>query len=266
MTNTTNTTNTAITLPSVQYRKKASIFIASFIVVTGVCVYLGFNPMMLITEFHFALDLLLEMIPPNFSRLWESNATGVSILQTLSMSFLGTFWGCILAFFLAFLAASNTMPFKPLRYLAGTLLAFLRVIPALVVILIFVIAVVLGPFTGALTLIISTIGTFGKLFTEAIENTESAPGEAIYSVGASRLQVIRYAILPQIIPTFIANFLYSFDINMRAAVALGIFGAGGIGFELHMAMQVLHYKDAVALILFIILLITLVEKVSDHYR
>jgi len=158
------------------------------------------------------------------------------------------------------------MPYQFIRGLAQFSLSMFRVVPILVVILIFVIAVGPGAFAGVLTLVIITIGTFGKLFAEIIENVENAPGEAIFSVGASRMQVIRYAVIPQILPSLIANLLYAFDVNMRAAIGLGIFGGGGIGFQLQMAKSVLHYKDVTALISIIIVLVIVVEKISDYLR
>lgn len=253
------------TLPSVQYKRKLIVFSLVSIAVIATSIYLQFNPWLLVTEFHYVTELVGSMLPPNFEILW-SKEIGFSVLETISMAFLGTLFGGLIAIGLAFLAASNTMPLRIVRMMVRLVLSLQRVIPGLIFILIFVIAVGLGPFAGMLTLAFGTIGTFGQLFTEIIENTESAPAEAIYSVGASRVQVIRYAILPQVFPSFIANFLYSFDINMRAAIALGIFGGGGIGFKLFLAMRVLHYRDALALICFTILLIILVEKLSDYLR
>lgn len=255
-----------IILPSKKYKQKATIFTVSAILISLACVYTNFNPIMIFTEFHYVRDLLGEMFMPNYQMLYENTSTGVSILQTLSMAFLGTLYGGLIAFVLAFLAASNTMPYKAVRIITQVFVSMLRVIPALVVVLIFVIAVGPGSFSGVLTLVIVTIGSFAKLFTEIIENVESGPGEAIFSVGASRLQVIRYSIIPQIMPSFIANLLYAFDVNMRAAIGLGIFGGGGIGFQLQMAKSVLHYKDVTALITIIIVLVILVEKLSDYLR
>jgi phosphonate transport system permease protein len=255
-----------ITLPSKKYKQKATIFTASVIVVSIACIYMNFNPLGFFTEFHFVRDLLGDMFMPNYRVLTDNASIGFSILQTLSMAFLGTLYGGIIAVIIAFLAASNTMPYKVVRVLSSMFLSFMRVIPVLVVILIFVIAVGPGSFAGLLTLVVSTIGTFGKLFTEIIENTENPPGEAIFSVGASRLQVIRFSVIPQILPSLIANLLYAFDINMRTAIGLGIFGGGGIGFEFQMAKSVLHYKDVTALISLIILLVFLVEKISDYLR
>lgn len=255
-----------IELPSVKYRRKATIFSLTTIVVIGTCIYLGFDPLMLFTEFHYVQSLIGEMLPPNFSILWTNKMIGYSILQTISMAFLGTLIGGSFAIIIAFLAASNTTPHPAIGVFIRVLLSVERVIPYLVVVLVFVIAVGLGAFAGMLTLIVGTVGTFGKLFAETIENTENAPAEATYSVGASKLQVIRYTIIPQVLPSFIANFLYALDINMRAAIGLGIFGGGGIGFELHMAMRMLRYKDALPLILFTVLLVVAVEKISDHLR
>ncbi|MDR3715486.1 MAG: phosphonate ABC transporter, permease protein PhnE [Puia sp.] len=254
------------TLPSVRFKRKATLFSLVSILLVGTCIYLQFNPWMLVTEFHYVTELIGSMLPPNFEVLWSGKGIAFSILETISMAFLGTLFGGSIAVVLAFLAASNTMPLRFVRVLVRLVLSLQRVIPGLVIILIFVIAVGLGAFAGMLTLVFGTIGTFGQLFTEIIENTENAPSEAIYSVGASRMQVIRYAILPQVFPSFIANFLYSFDINMRAAIGLGIFGGGGIGFELFLSMRVLHYRDALALIFFTILLIIFVEKISDALR
>jgi phosphonate transport system permease protein len=255
-----------IYLPSKKFKRKVTIFSISTVVVLLACVYMNFNPFTFFSEFHYVRDLLGEMCPPNYKVLSENSSTAYTILQTLSMAFLGTVYGGIIAIVLAFLASSNTMPYKPLRMFVQFIIALVRVIPILVMVLIFVIAVGPGAFAGVLTLVFVTIGTFGKLFAEIIENSEVPPGEAIFSVGATRLQVIRYSIIPQIMPTFIANLLYSFDVNIRAAIGLGIFGGGGIGFELQMAKSVLHYKDVAAIVTIIIVLVIVVEKISDYLR
>jgi len=252
--------------PSVKYKRKVTAISTSVVLISLACVYLNFNPIGFFTEFHYVQDLLNEMFPPEVNALWQVSSPGYSLLQTMAMAFLGTVYGGLIAIVFSFLAASNTMPYRVIRMLATFSISFLRVMPALVVVLIFVIAVGIGPFAGVLTLITITIGSFGKLFTEIIENTEVPPREAIFSVGASRVQVIRYSVIPQILPSFIANLLYAFDVNVRVAIMLGIFGGGGFGFELYLAMRVLHYKDATAYICCIILIVTLIEKLSDYLR
>jgi phosphonate transport system permease protein len=117
-----------------------------------------------------------------------------------------------------------------------------------------------------IALAVGSIGLFGKLFADAIEQVDPGPCESVASVGATRLQVIRYAIIPQVLPSVVANGFYAFDVNLRAAIALGVYGGGGIGFELQLAMKVLRYPDVLALILFIIVLITGMERVSDFVR
>ncbi len=255
-----------ITLPSKKYKRKITIFSITAVVVSVACAYMGFNPIAIFTEFHFLRDLIAEMFPPNLRVLSENTSVGYSILETLSMAFLGTIYGGIIAIIMAFLAASNTMPYRAIRVIVQAIVSLVRVIPTLVVVLVFVIAVGPGAFAGVLTLVFVTIGTFGKLFADIIENSEHAPGEAIYSVGASRMQAIRYSIIPQVLPAFIASLLYSFDVSMRAAISLGIFGGGGIGFKLQLAKSVMNYKDVTAYVSIIIVLVILTEKLSDYLR
>jgi len=253
-------------LPSIRFRYRLTYLIAALTVLGAGCMFVGFNPLGFFTEFHYVRDLLGEMLMPEFSQVFSNPTVWGSVLQTLSMAFLGTLFGCLAALVLAFCAASNVMPVKWVRISIRALLAITRATPGLVMILIFVIAVGLGAFAGILSLIFITVGTFGKLFAEIIELSDYAPGEAIYSVGAKRVQVIWFAVLPQTLPSFIANMLYAFDINLRTAISLGIFGGGGIGLQLNMAIKVLRYKDATALICLVIVLVVLFEKISDYFR
>jgi phosphonate transport system permease protein len=232
----------------------------------GLSVYFRFEPLLLITDFHYMVDLLAEMTPPNFEVLWTRQKIFSSVLQTLSMAFLGTIIGGGVAMGLAFFAARNTSPHPTVRFIIRTLLSVERVIPNLVIILVFLIAVGLGPFAGMLSIAVGTTGMFGKLFADAIEGADGDPVEAVYAVGANKLQVIRFSIVPQVLPSFIANLFYAFDVNLRAAIGLGVFGGAGIGFEIHMAMKLMRYRDALALIFFTIILICLFEKASDYLR
>lgn len=251
--------------PIERFRKRTLMVITVSVIVILFSIFLGFNPILFFTDFHYMVSLFKEMIPDNLEILTRSTIY-VSIAQTISMAFLGTLFGGTIALCLAFFAANNTSPTPFLRMIIRTLLAFERVTPSMVIILVFIIALGIGPFAGMLALTVGTLGMFGKLFADAIENVEPAPLEAIYSTGAHKLQAIRYGILPQVLPSFIANFFYAFDVNMRAAIFLGIFGGGGIGYEYYMVMKVLRYKDALALLCFTIVLITVLEKISDYLR
>lgn len=248
------------------YRRRATILLGISAAVAGASIFMGFDPTMLFTEFHYVVDLFSSMSPPNLNVIWHDETMGVAVLETLSMAFLGTLIGGGFALLLAFLAAENTMPSLLIRWIVRLFLSVDRVIPPLFIILVFVSAVGLGPFAGMLSLVLSTMGTFGQLFREIIENVDPAPADAIYSVGATRAQVIRYVILPQVAPSFTANFFYAFDINIRVAISLGIFGGGGIGFQLFQAMRLLRYHEALALILLTVVLIVGSEKLSDLLR
>jgi phosphonate transport system permease protein len=248
------------------YRQRATVFGLIAIGVASTSLYMGFDPSMLFTEFHYVVDLFHSMAPPNIPVIWTDHSVGMAVLETVSMCFLGTLIGCSVGMGLAFLSAENTMPILWVRWPVRTFLSFARVLPPLFVILVLVATVGLGPFAGMLALVITTMGTFGQLFSNIIENTEAAPADAIYSVGATRWQVIRYVILPQVLPAFTANTFYAFDLNMRVAIGIGIFGGGGVGFQLFQAMRILHYHDALALILLTMLLIIGSEKLSDLLR
>ncbi|MCG8323377.1 MAG: phosphonate ABC transporter, permease protein PhnE [Cytophagales bacterium] len=253
-------------LPSEKLKKKVTCFSLFAIVLVALSVQLEFNPALFFTEGHHLINLLNEMLPPNINILWERHNIFASVQETIAMAFLGTIIGGLMALIVAFLAARNTSPSVIIRMFFRLFMSVERVIPKLVTILVFVIAMGLGPFAGMLTLTLSTIGMFGKLFADAIEEVDNEPVEAVYAIGANKWQAIRFSIIPQVIPSFIANFFYAFDVNLRAAIGLGIFGGGGIGFEIHMAMKMLRYSDALALILFTIVFIMLFEKISDHLR
>jgi len=254
-------------LPSQKFKQQVQVTTILMAVVTMLFIVLEINPVIIFTDFHYMTDLIFkDMLPPDFSILWHNTSIFRSMLETLSMALLGTLIGGTLALFLAFFASDNTAPNKYVRSTTRFLLAFERVTPSLIIILIFIIALGVGSFAGTCALIVGTIGTFGKLFSDAIEQVERAPIDAIYSTGANKLQAIRFGILPQALPSIIANWFYALDVNIRLAIALGIFGGGGIGFELYMAMKVLRYKEALAMIFFTIILVSSIEKISDYFR
>ena len=214
----------------------------------------------------FFTDLVHQMFPPNFRLYWTKDKLFSSLLQTLAMAFLSTLWGGGIALVLAFFAATNTSPNRAVRLAVRTLLAVQRSIPQLIVILILVLAVGIGPFSAVLTLTISTIGMFGKFFADTIEQTDKHIAEAVDILGSTRLQSVRFAVLPQVLPSFVANLFYAFDVNLRAAIPLGIFSGAGLGFELAFANGLLHYRDVLAYTILIVLMITVMERISDWLR
>ncbi len=213
---------------------------------------------------HF-FNLVREMIPPNWEIFWRGKILW-SILETLSMAFVGTFFGALGAFFFSLFAANNTSPSKVLREISKRLLTVERTIPPLIYILLLVVVIGLGPFAGMIVIAIGTVGMLGKLFAEAIETIDPKPIESLESTGATKIQIIRYAVLPQVLPSLIANTLYRFDINLRVALFLGVVGGGGIGVDLQMAMSLFRYADALAITVVTLILIWLAERFSDYFR
>lgn len=252
--------------PSVHFRRRIATLagLLAFVVVAGAL--LKFDPLLLFTDFHYLVRLAAEMVPPNIALLWTKTSLYHSMAETVATALLGTLVGGLIALVLAFFAAGNTAPNRFVRGGVRVFFGLERATPNIIVLLVLLIAVGYGPFAGMIALALGSIGMFGKLFADAIEQVEIPPMEGVSSVGASRLQVIRYAVLPQVMPSIVANWFYAFDVNLRAAIALGVYGGGGLGFELQLALKVLRYRDVLALVLFTIVLITVMERISDFLR
>lgn len=192
------------------------------------------------------------------------------MLVTIFQALLATAFGSILALPFSFLAAKNLTGkscFSAwIYYLIRFVFNVLRSIEALLYVAIFVFWVGIGPFAGALALAITTFGLIGKLFSEAIENIDSGPMEAINSTGATRLQAIRYAIVPQIVPPFLSYLIYQWDINIRMATIIGFAGGGGIGFTLNTFFGQYQDHKAGTVILMIVIVVALMDFSSAKLR
>jgi len=165
----------------------------------------------------------------------------------------------------AFAAARNAAP-AWLFYAARLFLNAFRAIDTLVYALFFVAAVGLGPFPGVLAVIVYTATVLGKLYSEAIEAIDPGPVEAVKAAGATPLQVLRWGILPQLVPQFLSFTLYRFETNIRAAAILGFVGAGGIGFYIQTYLRLFDYPAASTVLLMLVLLVMLVDFTSSRLR
>jgi len=119
---------------------------------------------------------------------------------------------------------------------------------------------------GVLGLAVHSVGMLAKVYAERIEEIDPGPVEALAGLGATRLQVLRLAVLPDVLPNLAANTLFRFDINIRSSLVLGLVGAGGIGYELITALQALEFRRALAVIIVILVIVAAVETVSDRIR
>lgn len=208
------------------------------------------------------IEFLGFMFPPDLAALAELVNPA---LETVLLAFLATVFGAILSFFFALAAASNVSP-PWLRNASRFLLATERSLPEIILLLLLISALGLGPFPGVIAMSIGCIGMLGRLFGDAIEEINPATLESIQSVGANRWQVIRYGVVPQVLPSLIINTIFRFEVNIRLSVLLGAVGAGGIGYELFYAFRLLEYQRATSAILVILALVFLSEKLSGLLR
>lgn len=192
------------------------------------------------------------------------------MIVTIFQAMLATTLGALLALPVSFLAAKNLTGRSRLSiwfyYLARGLLNILRSIEALLYVVIFVFWVGIGPFAGMLALAMTSFALIGKLFSEAIENIDAGPIEAVTATGANKLQMIVYAILPQIVPPFISYLIYQWDINVRMATIIGFAGGGGIGLTLTTFFGSLQYHKAGTVVAVIVIVVALMDFASAKLR
>jgi phosphonate transport system permease protein len=192
------------------------------------------------------------------------------MVETVFLALMGTTMGVIFAVPLAFLGARNLTSHVPgggaVYALTRTCFNLTRSIEALVLAIIFTVWVGLGPFAGVLALGVHSVAALGKLYSEAIESIDPGPIEAITATGASPLQVIRYAVVPQIVPQFIAFTIYRWDINVRFSTVIGFVGGGGIGFVLQQYINLLQWRQAATALWMIAVVVALLDYASAVVR
>jgi phosphonate transport system permease protein len=205
-------------------------------------------------------DFLRRMVPPDLSVLGNALRGAV---ETIQIAVVGTAVAAVLALPLGFAAARNAAP-PWLFYWARSLLNAFRAVDTLVYALFFVAAVGLGSFPGVLAVMVYTATVLAKLYSEAIEAIEPGPVEAVRATGATTLQVLRWGVLPQLMPQFLSFTLYRFETNIRAAAVLGFVGAGGIGFYIQTYLRLLNYPAAATVLLVLIGLVMIVDFASSR--
>ena len=176
----------------------------------------------------------------------------------------GAVLGSVIAIFTR---AKTTLPVGLVIYtITRTILNTLRSVEAVIMAIVFVIAVGIGPFAGVLALGLHTIVSLAKLYSEQVESISPGPLEAIQATGANRLQTIIYAVIPQIVPPYISYTMYRWDINVRMSTIIGIVGGGGIGFVLIQNINLLNYRAASAQMIAIAIVVSLMDYISSVLR
>lgn len=221
------------------------------------------RPQDLVTGARGIADILSRSWPPAVAKLPDA---AWPALETVDIALFGTTVAVLLALPLAILAARNTSPARPLYALSRGAIALCRVVPDLVWALIFVTAVGLGPFPGALAISVHSVGMLGRLFAETIEDMDMGPVEALTMTGAGRLAVFSHAVVPSVLPSLLGIALYRLDENIRSSLVLGFVGAGGIGFELLTAMNLFQYRVVAMLLVVTFVIVVAAERISAALR
>ena len=210
--------------------------------------------------------LLWLMIPPNPGS-WAKFLTFLNALaETVAIAFLGTLLAALIAFPIGFVAARNTTVNRLVQFASRRVLDGIRGVDTLIWALLWINVVGLGPFAGVLAIMTSDIGTFGKLFSEAIEAADKKPVEGIASTGGARLHQIRFGILPQVFPVLAGQVLYFLESNTRSGTIIGIVGAGGIGLHLAEQIRTLEWQAVSFLVILILIMVAAIDAVSVRLR
>jgi len=222
----------------------------------------GADPVRFVRGLPWIVDILGRMLPPDVRVL---PAALLGALKTVEIALLGTAVAAVLALPLGVISARNVAA-PPLFYPARVVLNFFRSVDTLVYALIFVAAVGLGPFPGVLAVIAYTTTSLAKLYSEAVEGIDRGPVDAITATGATRLQILRFGVLPQVLPLFLSYVLYRLETNIRAATVLGFVGAGGIGFYLQTYLRMIDYPAASTVLLVTVAMVMVVDALSSKLR
>lgn len=240
--------------------------IAAAVIVAGLTVFSSWRCNVdvhsFVTGFAKGASIIKMFVPPDWSGF-------VGMLQPIAvtavMALIATILGMCFSLPCALAASSNIAP-PVVRQVMRAFIALERGLPEIVQMLLLIAIFGLGAVPGLIALAVGSIGMLAKLLADAIEEIEPHMLEAVEGTGATRSQVIRYAVIPQILPSLLANGLFRFEVNVRAGVILGAIGAGGIGYVMSTAMNSMDYQRASMATLMTLALVFASERVSDFFR
>jgi phosphonate transport system permease protein len=201
------------------------------------------------------------------NKMWHHGRVAWAIFETVLMAFLGTMGAALLALPLGFLAARNFMPFGALRFGMRRVFDFIRGVDGLIWTIVLSRAFGPGPMTGALAILIADTGSFGKMFSEALENVDEKQIEGVRSTGANGLQRARFGVIPQVTPVLLSQVLYYLESNTRSATVIGAIVGGGIGLLLTQAISTQKDWEEVAYYMtLIVLMVMAMDSISGWLR
>lgn len=262
------------------HQRKKRTFNFAFLAVFGLCFILSiisteFDLITLINGFPRTSEFLLRLVPPitydEFALdildwYWNIEVWLENLLNTLLMAFLATLLGTLIGGVLSFFAAQNLAKHYATYWITRRILEIARTVPDIVWALIFVLTFGVGPMAGVLAIMFHTIGAQGKLFAEVNENISQHPIEGVRAAGGNWVQEIWFAVLPQVMPNFVSYTFWRIELNVRSATIVGFVGAGGIGHDLYIAIQLLEFPDVGAILLIVVTTIMLIDIASEKLR
>ncbi len=220
-----------------------------------------------LTKFTKAADIVRGLMHPSGAVLHQGM---VLLVQTIFLAFMATAFAIPVAFVAAFPAARNltrdSLVARLTYTVVRTAMNFTRAVEPLVWALIFISWVGIGPFAGVLALWVHSVAALTKLYSEQIENIDPGPMDAITATGASRLQVLRFGVVPQVIPPFLSFTIYRWDINVRMSTIIGFVGGGGIGYILKPRVDLGEWGEVGTLVILIATTVWLMDIVSAKIR
>lgn len=207
--------------------------------------------------------ILGQMIPPNWS---YANNIWRPMIDTIQMSLLGSVLGALVAIPIAMLSSSNLIQSRWVTGFFKLFLSITRTLPTLITASIATFIFGIGTTAGTIAIFIFTFSYIGKLMYENIENIDMGPFEAMESMGLSKVEAFRYAVVPQIMPTYLSVSLFAFEGNIRYAAILGYVGAGGIGLILNQELGWRDYANAGMILLILMVVVFIIEQISEYCR
>lgn len=249
---------------------RRSVYFGVTGVLAGLLIYglyvTGFSWSKVFNGFGELFRIVGLMFPPDYGNTARLLIFLHALGETLAIAFLGTLFAAILAGPLALLAARNTTVNGIARFFARRSSDVIRGVDSLIWALIWINVVGLGPFAGMLAIMTSDIGSFTKLFSEAIEAADNKAVEGVVSTGGTKGHATRFGVIPQVLPVIASQVLYYFESNTRSSTIIGIVGAGGIGLHLSETIRTLEFQEVSFLILMILVTVSIIDYVSAKLR
>lgn len=255
-------------IPKSLYPLKTKMIITlSLVAVIGFYLVSSITTESFIINFFFKIgnitDLVGRFFPPDWAfagKVWDK------LFETIHMAIISTTIATLISIPFCLLTASNINTNKYLYAAMRFILNIIRTVPDIVLAVVFVGLFGIGVFSGIVALIIFAIGILVKLLSETIESIDMNPSEAIKASGGNTLQIIWFAVMPQVLPQFISFSLYVFEINIRASVVLGLVGAGGVGQLINSQINFLNYQAVSVIVLIIFAVVVTIDYISSKLR